>query len=284
MPAERRHHSAVGELGVHQLEDVLAVAAVAGVEEPLASGLHIADAAVVLVNDDASAPGGIITFRVQEVEVVATQHRRRVRTPVARVLFEVLLNLLREVLAGPIVDLKAGRFALDHRGQQLIHQRHIPAGVHVLATGHADDVRSGERRVDREVREVVERRERVGRDQNVLGAASRWAPVAITEPRNGADAVQHGGGKLRFKDGRILGRPLHNAVDLLRDRVAPLGALVARADVQTDREVILGLQERVGELLARRVNDPRAFQEVHVGLDPVVACLLLGVRRIAIEA
>ena len=64
VPAERRNHSAVSELDVHQLEDIPAVAAIAGIEEPLASGLHITDAAVVLVNDDAAAPGRIVAGRV----------------------------------------------------------------------------------------------------------------------------------------------------------------------------------------------------------------------------
>ena len=64
MPSERRNHRAVSKLNVHQLEDIPAVAAVAGIEEPLASGLHITDPAVVLVNDDAAAPGRIVAGRV----------------------------------------------------------------------------------------------------------------------------------------------------------------------------------------------------------------------------
>jgi hypothetical protein len=62
--------------------------------------------------------------------------------------------------------------------------------------------------------------------------------------------VKHGGRKLRLQDRGVFRRPLHYAVQLLRDDVAPLGALVAGADIETYREVILRFQERVGELLA----------------------------------
>ena len=144
VPSERRHHGAVGELGVHQLKDITPVGPVSGIEKPLASGLHIADAAVVLVHDDAATPGRVVGGRVQEVEIVAAQHRRRVGTPVARVLLEVLFDLLGEVLAGPVVDLEAGGFALDHGCQQLVHQLEVPAGVHVLTSGHADQILSSE--------------------------------------------------------------------------------------------------------------------------------------------
>ena len=64
MPTERRNHSTVSELDVHQLKNIPAVTAVAGIKEPFASGLHITDPAVVLVNDDAAAPGRVVGSRV----------------------------------------------------------------------------------------------------------------------------------------------------------------------------------------------------------------------------
>ena len=172
MPSERRHDSAVSKLDVHQLEDIPSVATVAGIEEPLPSGLHIADSAVVLVNDDAAAPGRIVGSRVQEVEIVAPKDRRSVGTPVTRVLLEVLLNLLREVLAGPVVHLETRSLTLNHRGQQFVHQLQVPAGIDVLTAGHADEVSCREGGVDREVRHILHRGQRVRRNQNVLGAAS----------------------------------------------------------------------------------------------------------------
>jgi len=283
VPAEWGHHGAVRELDVHELEDVPAVAAVSGVEQPLVGRLHIADAAVVLVHDDPATPRRVVAVCVQEVEIVAPQHWRGVAAPVTGVLLEVLLDLLGEVLSRPIVDLKAGGFAFDHVGQQLIHQLHIPAGIYVLSPGHPDQVCRRERRVDGEVRQILHRGERIGRDQDVLSTASRRAPVAVTQPGHRADAVQHRRGELGLEHGRELRRPLHHSVQLLGDDVAPLRTLVAGADVQPDREVILRLQERVRELLAGSMDDPGALQKVDVRLDAVVARLLGGVWRVAVE-
>ena len=96
--------------------------------------------------------------------------------------------------------------------------------------------------------------------------------------------MQHGCSKLRLQDRGILRRPLHHTVQLLRDDVAPLSAFIPRANIQSNREVVLRLQERVRELLTRSMNNPSAFQKVDVGLDSVVASLLFAVRRITVKS
>ena len=133
------------------------------------------------------------------------------------------------------------------------------------------------------MRHILHRGQRVRGNQNVLSSTGRRAPFTVTQPSHRPNAVKNRRSKLRFQDRGILRRPLHYAVQLLRNDVTPLGALIPGAGIEAHRKIILRLQERVRELLACRMNDARTFQEVDVCLDFVVASLLFAVRRVTVK-